>query len=171
MKNFHPLLAIPLLLIFVVSIQEKTRDAFAYELVCNDTDVDSAVDNLKKKITYWTIEVVQNPGSINSAKTNKNIIHTKEQIKCLADTEYVRKVSFIFEGEALNKEEAVAGYQRESDCFSEVTDTWELSMKTTLSHIYFDEEFWVDRRSLIGADKQGTEYKCELNDLSDEYAL
>ena len=171
MKDFHPLILIPLLFIFVVSIKEKTPDAFAYELVCNDADVDSAIDNLKKKIAYWTMEVVQNPGSINSARTHKNIIITKEQIKCLADAEYVRKVSFIFEGEALNKEEAVAGHQRLSDCFFEVTDTWEGSMKTTLSHIYFDEEFWVDRRSLIGADKQGTEYKCELNDLSDEYAL
>ena len=114
---------------------------------------------------------MQNPGSINAGKTNKKIKHLREQINCLAKDSHVKRFSFLFEGAAMKKKKSVAAYQKEADCFNEVNQALEGSMKTTLSHIYFDEEFSVDRRNLVGTDYQGTEYQCELNDVSAEYAL
>ena len=75
MKDFSALLAIPLLLFIIIIIQEKNTDALVYELVCTDPFVDEAINNVKKKIAYRTIEVLQNPGSINAANTNKKIKH------------------------------------------------------------------------------------------------
>ena len=171
MKDFRTLLAIPLLLLIIIIIQEKNTDALVYELVCTDPFVDETINNLKKKIAYRTIEVLQNPGSINAAKTNKKIKHIKEQINCLAETPHVKRFSFLFEGMAMKKDKSVAAYQRESECFNEINKAMEGSMKTTLSHIYFDEGFTIDRESLVGTDYHGTEYQCELNDVSAEYAL
>ena len=71
-KEFRLLLAAPLLLLlFTIDVKEKAVMGSIYELVCFDLDVALAINELENKITYWTIEVVQNPGSINTVKTRK----------------------------------------------------------------------------------------------------
>ena len=171
-KTFVLLLAAPLLLLlFTIDVKEKTLAGSIYELICFDLDVALAIDELEKKIIYWTIEVVQNPGSINTAKTRKKIKRLEGQVKCLSQVGHVKQLDFLFEGDALKKDQSVAAYQGRSQCLKEIDDAREESMKTTISHIYFGEEFKIDRRNLVGTDNEGIKYQCELNDVSAEYAL
>ena len=171
-KEFRLLLAAPLLLLlFTTDVKEKTVMGSIYELVCFDLDVALAINELENKITYWTIEVVQNPGSINTAKTRKKIKRLKGQVKCLSEIGHVKQLKFLFEGDALKKDQSVAAYQGRSQCFKEIDDAREESMKTTISQIYFGEEFKVDRKNLVGTDNEGIKYQCELNDVSVKYAL
>ena len=170
--QFRLLLAAPLLLLLsTIDVKEKSLTSSTYELVCFDLDVALAINELEKKITYWTVEVVQNPGSINTAKTRKKIKSLKGQVKCLSEVGHLKQLKFLFEGDALTKDQSVAAYQERSECFREIDYAREESMKTTISQIYFGGVFKVDRKNLVGTDNEGIKYQCELNDVSAKYAL
>ena len=83
----------------------------------------------------------------------------------------MKQLNFLFESDALTKDQSVAAYQERSECFREIDYAREESMKTTISQIYFGGIFKVDRKNLVGTDNEGIKYQCELNDVSAKYAL